>query len=337
MILQNKYVIGCLVMFYEIEMLQEYIGSIIGALREVENPENVTVVLDFSFQEYLETIDTEVITTRDIFDKFHDAIAELEKIVDVNVSIYNTENDFYNIAQHRRDLNDGWCQHVDFVIWGETDSLFPAETFDAIEAISRQASEENVNRYIINFADRKNWDASWDVITHPMFEKIDYADEVSWLTTNEASSKSYMSYQRMCEINNLADSYDIKALYEPKFDGSCLVISSELIKSGVNIPLAVTHCAEDTSFGKMAKLVCGQKYIQYVVKNILRVHNRRHPRKRMYIKNENNPMGFVGKSKGDWWNILEYTSKYNVDRLFNSQEKFKSLDDILSEIKKSRL
>lgn len=337
MILQNKYVIGCLVMFYEIEMLQEYIDSIIGALREVENPENVTVVLDFSFQEYLETIDTEVITAHDIFDKFHHAIAKLEKITDVNVSIFNTENDFYNIAQHRRNLNDGWCPYVDFVIWGETDSLFPAETFDVIEAISRQATEEGINRYIINFADRKNWDTSWDIITHPMFANVEYIDEVEWLTTNEASSKSYMSYERMCEINNLADSYDIKSLSEPKFDGSCLIISSDLIKAGANIPLAVTHCAEDTSFGKMAKLVCGHKYIQFVVKNILRVHNRRHPRKRMYIKNENNPMGFVGKSKGDWWNILESTSKFNVDRLFNSQEKFKSLDDILSDIKKSRV
>ena len=334
MILQNKYVIGCLVMFYEIEMLQEYIDSIIGALREVENPENVTVVLDFSIQEHLETIDIDVLQ---IYDKFEIAISELEVITTVDFNIFTSRMEFYNIAQHRRNLNTNWCEKVDFVIWGETDSLFPAETFDVIEAISRQATEEGINRYIINFADHKNWDTSWDVITHPLFGDIEYVDELEWLTTNEASSKSYMSYERMCEINNLADSYDIKSLSEPKFDGSCLIISSDLIKAGANIPLAVTHCAEDTSFGKMAKLVCGHKYIQFVVKNILRVHNRRHPRKRMYIKNENNPMGFVGKSKGDWWNILESTSKFNVDRLFNSQEKFKSLDDILSDIEKSRL
>ena len=334
MILQNKYVIGCLVMFYEIEMLQEYIDSIIGALREVENPENVTVVLDFSIQEHLETIDIDVLQ---IYDKFEIAISELEVITTVDFNIFTSRMEFYNIAQHRRNLNTNWCEKVDFVIWGETDSLFPAETFDVIEAISRQATEEGINRYIINFADRKNWDTSWDVITHPLFGDIEYVDELEWLTTNEASSKSYMSYERMCEINNLADSYDIKSLSEPKFDGSCLIISSDLIKAGANIPLAVTHCAEDTSFGKMAKIVCGHKYIQFVVKNILRVHNRRHPRKRMYIKNENNPMGFVGKSKGDWWNILESTSKFNVDRLFNSQEKFKSLDDILSDIEKSRL
>ena len=263
MILQNKYVIGCLVMFYEIEMLQEYIDSIIGALREVENPENVTVVLDFSIQEHLETIDIDVLQ---IYDKFEIAISELEVITTVDFNIFTSRMEFYNIAQHRRNLNTNWCEKVDFVIWGETDSLFPAETFDVIEAISRQATEEGINRYIINFADRKNWDTSWDVITHPLFGDIEYVDELEWLTTNEASSKSYMSYERMCEINNLADSYDIKSLSEPKFDGSCLIISSDLIKAGANIPLAVTHCAEDTSFGKMAKLVCGDKYRQFVIK-----------------------------------------------------------------------
>ena len=38
MILKNKYSVGVLVMFYEIEMLPEYIDSCIQALEIVENP-----------------------------------------------------------------------------------------------------------------------------------------------------------------------------------------------------------------------------------------------------------------------------------------------------------
>ena len=39
MILKNTYIIGCHIMFYEIEMIEEYFKSVRLALEEVENPE----------------------------------------------------------------------------------------------------------------------------------------------------------------------------------------------------------------------------------------------------------------------------------------------------------
>jgi len=41
--INNKYIIGTHIMFYEIEMVQEQTKSIINALSLVDNKENVTV------------------------------------------------------------------------------------------------------------------------------------------------------------------------------------------------------------------------------------------------------------------------------------------------------
>lgn len=332
--LKNKYVIGCLVMFYEIEMLDEYIDSILNMVEPYENPENVTAHFCWNTQEYLESLDTEKISQSAISEKFFQAIKKLQ-LANLNVVVDEKTNadNFYNIAQYRRDLNYHWCEYNDFVIWGETDSMFPASGLHIIESVSTYAKDNDINRYTLTFGYRKNWDASWDVVTHTMFEDVQYIDEKEWIMSNEASSKSYMTMERMNEINDMVGTdYDVRITTVPKFDGSCLVISSDLIKCGVNIPHALTHCAEDTSFGEVAKIILGNKYCQFVVKNVLRVHNRRHPRKRNYIAGEDNPNGFGGMNKGAWWDILEKTSKYNLSILRDSQKKFMSLQEVVDKI-----
>jgi hypothetical protein len=59
--------------------------------------------------------------------------------------------------------------------------------------------------------------------------------------------------------------FDIVGLNEPKFDGSCVIFSSDLVKSGVNIPHALLMSGEDTSFGWMAKKILGDNYAQFHV------------------------------------------------------------------------
>jgi len=41
--LNNKYIIGCHCMFYEIDMVEEYLNSVYLALEDIENKENVKV------------------------------------------------------------------------------------------------------------------------------------------------------------------------------------------------------------------------------------------------------------------------------------------------------
>ena len=55
--LKNKYVIGCHVMFYEIEIYKEYIAGLINLLETIDNKENVYIDICLNMQENLEQIE----------------------------------------------------------------------------------------------------------------------------------------------------------------------------------------------------------------------------------------------------------------------------------------
>ena len=38
-----------------------------------------------------------------------------------------------------------------------------------------------------------------------------------------------------------------------------------------------------------------EDFIQFVCSNVLHIHARRHPNKRLYVKGEDNPHSFIGK------------------------------------------
>ncbi len=322
--LLKTYVIGVHVMWYEIEMFPEYIESCIQMAQSIENPENITFHFCFNYQEYFEKSETGFNPIIERFDEQIDRLIGRGVIVEESKT---SDDPFYNIASYRRDLNYNYCDKVDYVLWGETDSIWPGQTLHVIERIAEQTL--TYPKHIISFAYRKNWDKSWERVTHPMFRDVEYVDDESWTLNNEASEKSYMSIDRMNEINTVSfANISVESFTEPKADGSCLVISSELIKAGVNIPHALLHCGEDESFMRMAKWLMGDQFIQFHVSNILRVHNRRHPKKRTGIKNEENPMGFCDNRKGDWWSKLEGYSKYNLDNL-RTQNGFYTIDAVL--------
>lgn len=334
--LNNTYAVGVLVMFYEIEMFKEYIDACIQSSNEVENKENLHFDFCFNISQYWETIDTDKISVDKLKKQFKIQMDRLKDngILNINIDIKDDNNTVYNIAGYRRDLNYNYCDIVDFVLWGETDSLWPKETFQSIESVNGYANENNINRYILTFAYRKMWDDSWKPLEHVDMTDLPFIDGEEWTLSAQESPKSYMTLETMNEINDRYDELDVRILKYPKFDGSCLVISSDLIKSGVNIPHALLCSGEDTSLADMAKLICGDTYIQFIVKNILRVHNRRHPRKRLYIKNEDNPMGWCDERKGNWWEILMNMSKINLSRLKNTQDKFYTFKDVFKEINK---
>jgi hypothetical protein len=332
--LKNKYIIGVHVMFYEIEMLPEYISSCIGMTQDIENKENITFHFTWNISEYFEKIDTNIISVPELNSRFYEYIDRLKQSgCKLIINVKDNNSDVYNIADYRRDLNYNYCNNYNFVLWGETDSLWPQETLFIIENIDKYSVTQNINKYILFFSERKMWDPSWEVIEHNDFTDIQFIDNNEWALNNLASSKSYMTLEQMNEINNKAEELDIRKLSNPKFDGSCLVIKSDLIRSGINIPHSLLCSGEDTSFADMAKLVLGDQFVQYVVKNILRVHNRRHPKKRLYIFNENNPRGFCGKdNKGDWWEILHDMSKQNLANL-RYQSSFYTMEDVFNKIK----
>ena len=212
----------------------------------------------------------------------------------VRYNFYEDDDNPLTMVDYRRDLNYKNCKTNDYVIWGETDCLLPKETLSTIESISEYAIANEINRYVITFAVRKMWDKSWEVLEHPKFTDSDihkYYDDEVWserLTTDPASICYVMSIEEMNKINSEASNLDIGILNFPKFDGSGLVISSDLIMNGVNIPHATPACGEDTGFMINCKELMGDFYKQFVVKNILKVHNRHHYKKRFYTLGEGN-------------------------------------------------
>lgn len=332
--LKNKYAIGTLVMFYEIEMYNDFINGLINLLEQVENKENIYLDFCFNVSEYFEKIDTNKISLTELQSKFYNGIEKLKIIGCNNIKliIKNNDDEIYNIADYRRDFNYNYCKKVDYIMWGETDSFFPKEAFKVLESLKNYTDNNNLHRYILSWSERKMWDESWKVTEHVDYENIKFIDTPDQVD-NENYAKSPLSIEKMNLINSRTVDIDVRVTNEPKIDGSCLVISSDLIKCGVNIPHSLLCSGDDSSLGVIAKQLLGDKFIQIVAKNILKVHARRHPKKRMYILNENNPRGFCGKEKGVWWKILQDYSKSNLNSLLNNQNKFYTFNDVFDKIK----
>jgi len=342
--LKNKYAIGTLVQFYELEMLDEHIHSCVKMLEGIENKENVTFVFAFSTQEYLEKIDW------DYFKEKYPSIfwikgnhLNLQNVFEHKVGvkgIYNANirfefktnaNEFYNIAAFRRDFCWEWQDKADLILWGETDSLWPSKTFELLEDLHNNVKHFSP-KYIVNFADRRLWDNSFAPL-HPLFEDVPFIDDEDWQFNSPASGKGYMKWEKMEIINNIQMSeVSVDSYSEPRFDGSCVGFSSDLLKSGVNIPKSLIHCSEDVSLGVIAKKLLGEQFVQYCFKNILHVHNRRHPNKRRGVLGENNPNGkCTVQDKGAWWKVMEDSSKFNYNNLF-TQKSFIKMDEVMEKI-----
>ena len=323
--LSRTYVIGTHVMWFEIEMYSDFIDGMINLLQTVENKENVTIDLCLNLLQHFEEVDTDKIKKHEIFVKFKRGVAKLEDLgYWVNFEIKD-DDEFYFHADYRRDLNYNYCKKVEYVMWGETDSFFPREGFQVIESLAKYTDEQNIHRYLLSFSDRKMWDASWDPLVHNDYVNLQFIDDdKGHLNPNQA--KSPMSIEKMNEINSKAEEFDFSYIQHPKISGACLVLSSDLIKSGVNIPPCLLY-NDDEGLSIMSHKLLGDKYIQFVVKNVLHVHARRHPQKRMYVKGEDNPYSFIGDKNDNFQKFLSM-SKQNIQTLVTEQGKFKEYNDL---------
>ena len=95
--ISNKFAIGCLVQWYEIEIVEEYIKSVKNAINQLENKENVIVDFKLVINQDLEKIDESQITMDEIITRF-------EKMID-GFELDVTE-ELVTIADYRRWFND---------------------------------------------------------------------------------------------------------------------------------------------------------------------------------------------------------------------------------------
>ena len=324
--LTKRYVIGTHVMWFEIEMYNDFINGMVNLLETVENKENVTIDLCFNMLEHFEKVDTDKIKKHELVIKFKKGVATLESMGYIVNQEIKDGDEFYFHADYRRDLNYNYCKKVDYVVWGETDSFFPREAFQVIETLSRYTDEQNIHRYLLSFSDRKMWDSSWDPLVHVDYREVEFIDDDNGhLNPNQA--KSPMAIDVMNEINSKANGeFDFGMIRQPKISGACLVLSSDLIKFGVNIPPCLLY-NDDEGLSIMAYKLMNQNYIQFVCENVLHVHARRHPKKRMYVLNEDNPHSFINQKNNDFQTFLKM-SRENINTLVSGQGKFKEYDDL---------
>ena len=134
------------------------------------------------------------------------------------------------------------------------------------------------------------------------------------------------SIDEMNQFNDSVEDLDVRVTNKHKFNGCGLVISSEVIKAGVNIPKSVFFVHEDTAFMLMTQKVLGN-IPQYHFKNILVVHNRNHPNKRKYIQGEAGDTLNEKRRSNEWYIKANSFSEQNCYNLFNPEYKSFSYDE----------
>jgi hypothetical protein len=320
--MSTKFAIGCLVQWYEVNIIEEYISSIKSA---IDNYDKENVLIDFA------------IVQGQLLERFDGSEDEFEKLLSTLMRYITSLDDegytinwtchhdkIYSIADYRREFNDMYSELADVLIWGESDMLAPKQMFVILDALHQQSS---YTKYLAFFGGCKMWDDSWKMLEHPDFTDKPF---IEGDTSNWWSLRYTMSEKEMDDINSKTEYPEVIILPQHKFNGCGLVISSEVIKSGVNIPKGMFFVHEDSAFMYMTQKILGN-IPQYVIRNILLVHNRKHYNKRFKVLGERGldptNTGLLRKQH-DWYKKAFDFSSTNLANLFNPSYKFKSWKDL---------
>ena len=330
---KNTFAIGCLIQWYEIEMIEEYLQSVKNAVDMIDNKENIIIDLYFNCSQMLEKIDKSQMDISKIKEKYNDMIHDMFGHIDYgqyNIRPFMNEvsNIFYTIADYRRDFNDKYCREVDVLMWGESDSLITRQTFQILDNL-HSSVKQNTPKYVTFFGTCKMWDDSWLPIEHNEFTDKPFVDGD---TENWWSLRYNMTIDEMNKFNDKVEDLDIRSLNQYKFNGCGLVISSDLVKSGVNIPKSSFFIHEDTAFMFQLQRMFQGQIPQYIVKNILLVHNRKHLKKRSYILGELKTDDVSGgRLRHNWYKKASDMSHHNCYNMFN-QSKTYTWEDVFNEL-----
>lgn len=313
--MKTKIAIGCLVQWYEIEILSEYIDTLLKAVNHYGR-ESVTIDITFTTNQNLEKISTE----KRMLDILHDFYLQTNKLKGLNTNIV-IDDKLVTIADYRRKFNTQYCDEVDLLVWGETDMLVPKQMFTILHSLNTNI---DTPKYIATFGICKMWDDSWKPLEHIEFtdKPFIHGDGENWWQLRYT-----MNEDEMNSFNNKVEDLDISIISPHKYNGCGLVISSEVIKAGVNIPHSCFFIKEDTAFMIMSQKVLGS-IPQYHFRNILLVHNRKHPNKRKYIQGENESYIDSNRESNQWYTIANKMCEENNRNLFNPKYKSYNWNDV---------
>lgn len=312
--MKTKFAIGCLVQWYECDIIEEYLVT----LQRAKSLYQGEVCID------LKICKTQKLEKAISLESLDYAVSKIEALCEkysINPVIIDK---VYTIADYRREFNLNYSELVDVLVWGESDMLIPSQMFVVLDLLHKNSP---VPKYLASFGLCKMWDESWQLLEHPKFTDKPFIENDY---TNWWSVKYTMSIDEMEKINSETTDLDIVKLPHHKFNGCGLVISSEVVKAGANIPQSVFFVHEDTAFMMMTQKILGE-IPQYSIRNILTVHNRNHPKKRMYIKGESGDTLNKKRRSNNWYIKAHKLSEENCYNIFNPNYKSKSWQDVWQE------
>jgi hypothetical protein len=311
--MKTKFAIGCLIQWYESEIVEYYLDSLKDSLEYYQGDVIVDIVLVVNTQLELPSSTAQMETGIN-------KIRELCK----DYPYFRIVDSLYTIADYRRDFNDKYCSNVDVLVWGESDMLLPKQAFTVLDSLHQNVTTP---KYLATFSICKMWDDSWKKLEHPEFTNKPF---IEMDTKNWWSLRYTMNKEEMNKFNDKVEELQVDVISPHKFNGCGLAISSEVIKAGVNIPKSVFFVHEDTAFMLMTNKILGS-IPQYHFRNILVVHNRKHPKKRTNIKGEENlDATNPGAQRGvhPWYTLANKMCEENCYSLFNPNFNSHTWEDV---------
>jgi hypothetical protein len=305
--MKTKFAIGCLVQWYEADIIGEYIDSLVDAVKAYDGE----ILIDFV-----------IVKNHPTYEHFNGTDKEMDlclKSIQDKINQLKTTTTIipglHSISEYRQKFNTEFCEKADVLVWGEPDMLVPKQAFIILDSLHNQFNN-STPKYLATFGISKMWDKSWEPLEH-----IDFTDKIFDGESDKHwwSLKYTMTKEEMNSFNDKVEELNLTRISPHKFQGCGLVISSEVIRAGVNIPKSVFFVHEDTAFMHMTNKVLGD-IPQYHFKNILMVHNRKHPKKMLNVvgKEKFKPHD-VGKlrEQNEWYKKAYDMSLQNCNNIFN--------------------
>ena len=156
--MKTKFAIGCLVQWYECDIIEEYVDSLKDAIKSYDGE----VVVDFTIitnEELEKCISSD--QKNKCIEKIGSCLLDFEHVRFIN--------ELHTIADYRRLFNTNYCEEVDVLIWGESDALMPKDTFVILDHLHQMSLQNNNPKYLAFFGTCKMWDSSWLPLEHPDF------------------------------------------------------------------------------------------------------------------------------------------------------------------------
>ena len=137
--MKTRFAIGCLVQWYECDIIEEYVDSLKDAIDHYDGQ----VIVDFTV---VMNQDLEKCISEEQMNKCTEKIESICNFGNVRYT-----DDLHTIADYRREFNNNYCSKVDVLMWGESDALIPKQTFVILDNLHKMSLQNNNPKYLAFF------------------------------------------------------------------------------------------------------------------------------------------------------------------------------------------